>query len=227
MSGKWREAMEEMLRAVDKDMRETAAMTGRRTLSPAVRDALRAVARHQFTRSIDAGSAYENRPLPIGHGQTISQPYIVALMSELLDLPADAKSSARLLEIGAGCGYQTAVLGELAREVFAVEIVPALARTAEERLARLGYRNVAIRAGDGALGWPEQAPFDGIIVAAAAPSAPPALMRQLKAGAKLVIPLGHAGGAQNLTVITRRSDASMRENRILPVAFVPFIGTNR
>ena len=226
MSEKRRETVQEMLRAVDRDMRETAALTGRHSLSPALRSALGAVARHQFVRPIDAGSAYENRPLPIGHGQTISQPYIVALMSELLDLPAAAKSSARLLEIGAGCGYQTAILGELALAVFAVEIVPALARAAEQRLARLGYGNVTIKAGDGARGWPEQAPFDGIIVAAAAPSAPPALVRQLKTGAKLVIPLGPAGGAQLLTVITRGSDGSVRQNKILPVAFVPFTGTN-
>lgn len=227
MSENRRDALDEMLRTVDKDMRETAALTGRRAISPAVRDALRAVARHRFVRSVDAAQAYENRPLPIGHGQTISQPYVVALMTELLDLPVNSNSTARLLEIGAGCGYQSAILSELAREVFAVEIIPALAHAAEARLIRLGYSNVTLKTGDGASGWPEHAPFDGIIVAAAAPTTPPALVRQLKAGAKLVIPLGPAGAAQDLTVITRTSCGKVIENKILPVAFVPFTGTNR
>lgn len=227
MSENRRDALDEMLRAVDKDMRETAALTGRRAVSPAVRDALRTVARHQFVRPVDAAEAYENRPLPIGQGQTISQPYVVALMTDLLDLPANSKSTARLLEIGAGCGYQSAILSKLAREVFAIEIVPALAHAAAARLIRLGYSNVTVRTGDGALGWPEHAPFDGIIVAAAAPTPPPALARQLKPGAKLVIPLGPAGAAQNLTVITRTSSGEVIENKILPVAFVPFTGTNR
>ena len=227
MSENRRDALDEMLRAVDKDMRETAALTGRRAISPAVRDALRAVARHQFVRPVDAAEAYENRPLPIGHDQTISQPYIVALMTDLLDLPANSKSTARLLEIGAGCGYQSAILSELAREVFAIEIVPALAHAAEARHTRLGYSNVTLKPGDGALGWPEHAPFDGIIVAAAAPTTPPALVGQLKAGAKLVIPLGPAGAAQDLTVITRTNSGKVIEKKILPVAFVPFTGSNR
>ena len=221
-----RDALDEMLRAVDKDMRETAALTGRRVISPAVRDALRAVARHEFVRLVDAAEAYENRPLPIGYRQTISQPYIVALMTELLDLPTNSKPTARLLEIGAGSGYQSAILSELAREVFAIEIVPELAKAAETRLMRLGYRNVTLKTGDGALGWPEHAPFDGIIVAAAAPTMIPALVRQLKTGAKMVLPLGFASEKQDLTVITRTNAGKIIENRILPVAFVPFTGTN-
>jgi len=227
MNGNRRDALEKMLRAVDKDMRETAALTGRRAISPAVRDALRAVARHEFVRPIDAAEAYDNRPLPIGYGQTISQPYVVALMTELLDLPANSKSTARLLEIGAGCGYQSAILSELAREVFAIEIVRELAQAAETRLIRLDYSNVTLRTGNGASGWPEHAPFDGIIVAAAAPTPQPALVRQLKTGAKLVLPLGPAGETQNLTVITRTNAGKIVENKILPVAFVPFTGTNR
>ena len=134
------DALGKMLRAVDKDMRETAALTGRRVISPAVRNALRAVPRHEFVRRVDAEEAYENRPLPIGYRQTISQPYIVALMTELLDLPINSKSTARLLEIGAGSGYQSAILSELTREVFAIEIVPGLAQAAQTRLMRLGYR---------------------------------------------------------------------------------------
>ncbi|HJN61048.1 MAG TPA: protein-L-isoaspartate(D-aspartate) O-methyltransferase [Alphaproteobacteria bacterium] len=225
MSGNRRDALEEMLRAVEQDTRDTAALTGRHALSPAVLGALHRVARHRFVRPGDENRAYENRPLPIGHGQTISQPFIVALMSDLLDLPAHSKTGARLLEIGAGCGYQSAILGELALEVLALEIHADLARGAAERLHRLGYGNVTVKAGDGALGWPEQAPYDGIVVAAAAPAVPPALVRQLKPGARLVIPLGAAGGSQNLTVITRTGTGKVKQNKVLPVAFVPFTGT--
>ena len=221
------DALGKMLRAVDKDMRDTAALTGRRVISLAVRNALRAVPRHEFVRRVDAEEAYENRPLPIGYRQTISQPYIVALMTELLDLPINSKSTARLLEIGAGSGYQSAILSELTREVFAIEIVPGLAQAAETRLMRLGYRNITLKTGDGALGWPEHAPFDGIIAAAAAPAMIPALVQQLKTGAKMVIPLGPASEKQDLTVITRTNAGKIIENRILPVAFVPFTGTNR
>ncbi len=221
------DALGKMLRAVDKDMRDTAALTGRRVISLAVRNALRAVPRHEFVRRVDAEEAYENRPLPIGYRQTISQPYIVALMTELLDLPINSKSTARLLEIGAGSGYQSAILSELTREVFAIEIVPGLAQAAETRLMRLGYRNITLKTGDGALGWPEHAPFDGIIAAAAAPAMIPALVQQLKTGAKMVIPLGPASEKQDLTVITRTNVGKIIENRILPVAFVPFTGTNR
>jgi protein-L-isoaspartate(D-aspartate) O-methyltransferase len=218
------DGLEEMLRAVENDMRETAALTGRRALSPAVQSAFCKVARHEFVRPVDEVRAYENRPLPIGHGQTISQPYIVALMSDLLDLPADSPATARVLEIGVGSGYQSAVLAELAFEVFAVETVAALAESATARLKRLGYDNVTVKAGNGAPGWPEHAPFDGIIVAAAAPKPPPALVQQLKPGANLVIPLGPAGGGQNLTVISRSSAGIVKERSVLPVAFVPFTG---
>ncbi len=215
-----------MLRAIEKDTRNTAVLTGRRAFSPAVLGALHRVARHQFVRPGDDASTYENRPLPIGHGQTILQPFIVALMSDLLDLPAHSKAGARLLEIGAGCGYQSAILSQLALEVFALEIHADLARDAALRLQRLGYGNVTVKAGDGALGWPEHAPYDGIIVAAAAPAVPPALVRQLKPGAKLVIPLGGAGETQELTVISRSSSGKVKENKVLPVAFVPFTGTS-
>ena len=224
MTGRRREGREEMLRAIEKDMRETAALTGRRVLSPALRDPLRAVPRHDFVRPEDEDRAYENRPLPIGHGQTISQPFIVALMSDLLELPAHSKSSARLLEIGAGCGYQSAILAHLAHEVWAIEIVAELAHAAERRLNRLGYGNVSVKAGDGAPGWPGRAPFDGIIVAATASTPPSALVRQLKPGAKLVIPLGRAGEAQYLTVVCGNADGKVEQTKVLPVAFVPFTG---
>ena len=208
MSVNKRNALEKMLRAIDVDLIATAGLSGRSTLSPQVRAALRAVPRHEFVRPEDTGRAYKNKPLAIGHGQTISQPFVVALMSELLDLPADAKISACLLEIGAGCGYQSAILSELARDVLALEIVPELADAT----------------GDGALGWPGRAPFDGIIVAAAAVKPPPALVAQLKPGAKLVIPIGSAGVSQDLCVIAKSASGAVTTDKALPVAFVPFTG---
>lgn len=224
MSGPYDKRLEGMLEAIRKDMRETAGLTGRQMLSPAVEKALYAVPRHEFVREQDDRRAYENRPLPIGHGQTISQPFVVALMTELLDLPADAKTTANLLDIGAGCGYQSAVLAELAHDVAAIEIVDDIARATKKRLKRLGYDNVSVRIGDGALGWPERAPFDGIIVAAAAPKPPPALVAQLKPGAKLVIPIGPAREAQDLIVMTKSATGKVTTDRVLPVAFVPFTG---
>ncbi|MGE3775291.1 MAG: protein-L-isoaspartate(D-aspartate) O-methyltransferase, partial [Gammaproteobacteria bacterium] len=163
--------------------------------------------------------AYVNRPLAIGHGQTISQPFIVALMSDLLEVVPGA----RVLEIGTGSGYQAAVLAELGARVWTIEIVPALAASARERLARLGYEQVTVRAGDGNLGWPEEAPFDGIIVTAAGP-VPPALLEQLAPGGRLVIPIGSTGGEQQLTVITRQDDGSFEHESKLPVRFVPLTG---
>ncbi len=224
MSVNKRNALEKMLRAIDVDLIATAGLSGRSTLSPQVRAALRAVPRHEFVRPEDTGRAYKNKPLAIGHGQTISQPFVVALMSELLDLPADAKTSACLLEIGAGCGYQSAILSELARDVLALEIVPELADATEQRLCRLGYGNVSVETGDGALGWPGRAPFDGIIVAAAAVKPPPALVAQLKPGAKLVIPIGSAGESQDLCVIAKSASGAVTTDKALPVAFVPFTG---
>jgi len=201
------------------DYRETAPWTGLRDMSPAVREALRRVPRESFVRADDAPWAYVNRPLPIGHGQTISQPFIVALMSDLLEVePGD-----RVLEIGTGSGYQAAVLAELGARVWTIEIVAALAASARERLAALGYAQVTVRAGDGNLGWPEEAPFDGIIVTAAGP-VPPALLEQLAPGGRLVIPVGSTGSDQQLTIITRREDGSLARDEKLPVRFVPLTG---
>lgn len=216
--------LDAMMRAIGKDMQETAALTGHNALSPPVWDALCAVPRHEFVRRGDKGRAYDNKPLAIGHGQTISQPFIVALMSELLDLPVDSKSFANVLEVGAGCGYQSAILGQLAHDVAAIEIVAKMAEAASRRLKRLGYDNVSVKSGDGALGWPERAPFDGIIVAAAAPQPPPALVAQLKPGAKLVIPLGPPGQAQDLTVVYTSPAGRVKLHKVLPVSFVPFTG---
>ena len=180
-------------------------------------DAMRRVERHLFVPSEFRDQAYEDYPLPIGEGQTISQPYIVALMTSLLEVDEDA----RVLEIGTGCGYQAAVLAELVAEVHTVEILPELAEEAEERLARLGYKNVHVHRADGHLGWPEAAPYDGILVTAAPLEIPPALIEQLRMGARLVIPVG--GFFQDLMLVTCRPDG-IRKRNVTAVRFVPMTG---
>ena len=172
------------------------------------------VPRHRFVPPTQAGNAYDDRPLPIGHGQTISQPYIVAYMTELLRL----QPGARVLEVGTGCGYQAVILGEIAREVYTIEIVKALADSAQAVVAELGYRNIHVRHGDGYGGWPDQAPFDGIVVTAAPDHVPPALVAQLAVGARLVIPVGDMD--QEIRVITKTA-SGQREERLIPVRFVP------
>jgi protein-L-isoaspartate(D-aspartate) O-methyltransferase len=164
--------------------------------------------------------AYENRPLPIGHDQTISQPYIVALMTDLLRLDKDDT----VLEVGTGSGYQAAVLAELARSVCTIEIVEPLGIEARERLARLGYRNVEVRIGDGYKGWPEKAPFDAIMVTAGAPHVPPPLVEQLKPGGRMVIPVGPASMIQSLMLIEKKRDGTTVSRDIIPVRFVPLTG---
>lgn len=180
--------------------------------------AMQKVARHEFVNPQQCDQAYDDHPLPIGEGQTISQPYIVALMAELLSLPKEAK----VLEIGTGSGYEAAVLAELAKEVYTVEINPKLAAGAEKTLTRLGYRNVRIKHGDGYSGWIEHAPFDGIAVAAAPERVPAPLLEQLKEGKKLVIPLGHYPN-QTLFVL-RKFRNKIEEKAIIPVSFVPMTG---
>jgi protein-L-isoaspartate(D-aspartate) O-methyltransferase len=182
--------------------------------------ALRKVPRHLFVTPGSAKHAYEDYPLPIGHGQTISQPYIVAFMTQALGL----KGGEKVLEIGTGSGYQAAVLAEIAKTVYTIEILEPLADEARERLARLGYKNVKVRSGDGYLGWPEAAPFDAIIVTAAAPRIPEPLKDQLKEGGRLVIPVGDE--YQELTVVTRRG-GEFDEQRVIPVRFVPMTGKVR
>jgi protein-L-isoaspartate(D-aspartate) O-methyltransferase len=196
---------------------ETRQETGRANLSERVMNAMATVPRHRFVPADQEIHAYSNRPLPIGNGQTISQPFIVALMTDLLDL----KPGDRVLEIGTGWGYQAAVLGELAREVYTLEIVEALAREAAARLAALGHRNVTARSGDGYAGWPEHAPFDSIIVTAAAPAVPPALIAQLKPGGKLVIPVGAQWSGQDLLVIEKDTRGKITTRSVLAVRFVP------
>jgi len=176
------------------------------------------VPREEFVAPSQREQAYGDYPLPIGYGQTISQPYIVARMIELLDLKGDEK----VLEIGTGSGYQAAVLAEIAGEVFTVELIPELARDAKQRLAKLGYDNVHVRIGDGNEGWPEHAPYDAVIVAAAARGIPPALVEQLKDGGVLVVPVGPQGGFQVLKRLHKRNGEVTVED-IFPVAFVPLV----
>ena len=184
---------------------------------PAVLAAMSAVPRHEFVPEVDRARAYQDRPLPIGLGQTISQPYIVALMTELIDpRPAD-----RILEVGTGSGYQAAVAARIVAEVYTIELLPELARSAAERLQRLEVANVVVRAGDGYLGWPEHAPFDGILVTAGADHVPQPLVDQLAPGGKMVIPVGDPAGVQVLRVIEKGSDGEVEERDVLPVRFVP------
>ncbi len=184
---------------------------------PAVLEAMRQVPRHRFVLERYTDDAYDDGPLPIGYGQTISQPYIVALMTELLRLERTDK----VLEIGTGSGYQAAVLAEILDSVFTMEIIEELARSAESRLSSLGYENVRVRWGDGYDGWKEHAPFDAIIVTAAAEHIPPPLIRQLKNGGRMVIPVGHPFFVQNL-VLVEKQDGMVRTRNITPVQFVPF-----
>lgn len=198
---------------------ETRFETGFGAMSPAVRAALGKVERHRLVSPDQAPYAYRNHPLPIGAGQTISQPYIVALSTDLIDpKPGDV-----VLEVGTGSGYQAAVLAEIVSKVYTIEIIESLGRRAEERLTTLGYRNIEVRVGDGYLGWPEHAPFDGIVVTAAAPSIPPALVEQLKPGGRMAIPVGGEGEVQFLMLLTKRADGGIEQRRILPVRFVPLV----
>jgi protein-L-isoaspartate(D-aspartate) O-methyltransferase len=200
--------------------RDSARYTGRATLADRVLAAMGKVERHRFVPSSAARFAYGNHPLPIGSGQTISQPYIVALSTDLID----PKPHHIVLEIGTGSGYQAAVLGELVQQVYSIEIVEALGREAAERLARLGYRNVEVRIGDGYKGWPEKAPFDGIVVTAAAPTVPAPLLEQLRPGGRMVIPVEARYGAQELLLIEKRLDGTIARSIVLPVSFVPLTG---
>jgi protein-L-isoaspartate(D-aspartate) O-methyltransferase len=186
----------------------------------AVLQAMARVERHRFVPEGVRDDAYRNHPLPIGHGQTISQPYIVALMTHLLEAGADDT----VLEIGTGSGYQAAVLAERVGQVYTIEIVEPLARQAETRLADLGYANVTTRLGDGYFGWPEQAPFDAIIVTAAAGHVPPPLIAQLAPGGRMVIPVGNPFLTQYLLLVEKDADGEVRSRQITAVRFVPLTG---
>jgi len=213
-----------LLREIEADARKTENWTGRKKFSTAVMHVMARVPRHEFVGPGEVGSAYVNRPLPIGFGQTISQPYIVALMSDLLDL----RARARVLEIGTGSGYQASVLADLLADeggrVFSVETLEKLAGPARERFARLGYDNIRVRIGNGFEGWPEEAPFDAIIVTAAPEKIPPALVEQLRLGGRMVIPLGAPRETQFLTLVTKDAAGKVSQTPLLPVAFVPMLG---
>ncbi len=199
--------------------RETQQETGRGVYAPRVMEAMARVPRHRFVPADEAAQAYANHPQSIGHGQTISQPFIVALMTELLDL----KGRERVLEVGTGSGYQAAVLAELAREVYTIERLAPLAREAAARLAREGYDSVRTRTGDGYAGWPEAAPFDAIMVTAGAPEVPPALVEQLAPGGRLVIPVGAQRTGQALLLITKDAQGRVSRRSVLAVRFVPLV----
>lgn len=211
------ESRESLLQDIDALMRETAASTGLAALSPCVRRALRTVPRERFVPAELAARAYENRPLPIGQGQTISQPFIVALMTELLaPRPGDV-----MLEVGTGSGYQAAVLAACVKRVYSIEILAPLAERGRAALDTAGVRNVETRIGDGYLGWPEAAPFDGIVVTAAPDHVPPALVAQLAPGGRLVIPVGPVLVGQDLLLIRKDTDGRTVTRSTIGVRFVP------
>jgi len=206
-----------MIAAIEEDTRETAEWTGRAALAPRTLEAMRAVRREAFIPPAAAGRAYENRPQAIGHEQTISQPFIVALMTDLLEL----KPEHVVLEVGTGSGYQAAVLAKLARQVFSMEVIGELAERGIAALAAEGISNVEVRVGNGVAGWPEHAPFDAIIVTAAAVDVPQALVDQLRSPGRMAIPVGAAHAEQELMLIEKDAVGSVNKRRILPVAFVP------
>jgi protein-L-isoaspartate(D-aspartate) O-methyltransferase len=195
-----------------------AQIAARGIKDQAVLTAMRRVPRHLFVPEGSIGSAYGDFPVSIGHGQTISQPYIVAFMTELLEPEQDDIA----LEVGTGSGYQAAVLGEIVKEVLTIEIIPPLGRTAERRLKELGYENITVKVADGYYGWEEHAPFDCIVVTAASDHIPPPLVQQLKKGGKMAIPVGHPFSVQDLMVVEKSEDGEIKTRNVLPVRFVPF-----
>ncbi len=213
-------ARREMVQEIERMSASTPLETGRRTLDRQVLEVMGRVQRHLFVPAEQQRDAYDNRPLPIGHGQTISQPYIVALMTDLLR----PEPGHVVLEIGAGSGYQAAVLAELTRSVYTMEIIEPLGIQAKKRLAQLGYRNVDVEVADGYYGWPSRAPFDGIMVTAAANHVPVPLVQQLKPGGRMVIPVGTSFLTQQLMLIEKMPDGSVTTQQMLPVRFVPLTG---
>ena len=210
---------ERLLADIDATYADTVRSTGLSAMSPTVRAALGKVERHRLVPPGQRALAYRNHPLPIGLGQTISQPYIVALSTDLLALrPQDV-----VLEVGTGSGYQAAVLAEIASRVYSIEIIESLGKEAEAKLKDLGYRNIEIRIGDGYRGWPEKAPFDAIVVTAAAPQVPEALVAQLKPGGRMVIPVGAFPDAQELLLLVKHADGRLERRNVLPVRFVPLV----
>ena len=210
----------DMIRAIKNDVRDTRSYLGKQELNEQIWRAMSHVPRHQFVPATQRVNAYENRPLPIGFGQTISQPYIVAIMTDLLNLEPDDI----VFELGTGSGYQTAILAELTQHVYTMEIVAELATRARKTLADTGYANVTVQVGDGYFGWPSQAPFDAIVVTAAGDHIPPPLVQQLKVGGRMVIPVGSRFLVQQLMLVEKQPNGAIRTREILPVRFVPLVG---
>ena len=206
-----------MIREIEVMVSDTRDYTGKAALAKDVITAMAEVPRHEFVPASLRDYAYFNQALPIGHGQTISQPYIVALMTDL----AGIDKNSVVLEVGTGSGYQAAVLSRLARHVYTIEIVEPLGQEAKQTLERLGYDNVTVRIGDGYNGWAEHAPFDAILVTAAPERLPQPLLEQLKPGGRLIIPVGRAGAVQSLRIVEKDESGEIQEKDVLPVAFVP------
>lgn len=211
---------EELIEQIRDDVRTSSAVLGKSRLDDNVLKAMETVPRHEFVPDKHRHQSYRNRPLQIGYGQTISQPAIVAMMTDLLQLEPTDKA----LEIGTGSGYQAAILAELVEQVFSIEIVPELAERAAVDLKRTGYLNVTTREGDGYYGWEEEAPFDAIIVTAASDHIPPPLLKQLKPGGRMVIPVGSRFMVQHLVLVTKGADDNILTEQLLPVRFVPLTG---
>lgn len=214
------QARDHMLSEISAHVHATSLHLGTERLDDRIMSTLGKVARHEFVPKQLREQAYKNHPLPIGHGQTISQPYIVAVMTDLLRI----EPHHRVLEIGTGSGYQAAVLAELAAEVYTMEIIEPLGHSARERLKKLGYDNVEVRIGDGYYGWEKNAPFDAIMVTAAASHVPPPLIRQLKPGGRMLIPVGSRFVVQQLVLVEKSADGNIITRQILPVQFVPLTG---
>jgi len=212
--------LQRMLKDIEMEVHLTRHLIGKNSLDENVMEAMKQVPRHEFLPADLRYCAYDNGPAPIGSGQTISQPYIVALMSDLLN----TKPSDVILEIGTGSGYQAAILSQLVKQVYSVEIIEDLATIARQRINELGYNNVEVRNDDGYYGWPEHAPYDGIIVTAAAPHIPQPLIDQLRPGARLVIPVGLPYSYQELMVVEKRADDEIEVRKVLGVGFVPLTG---
>ena len=213
-------ARQRLVNEIKADVQQTSIYLDKEALDPRVMRAMATVPRHKFVPLMQRPFAYLNRPLPIGHGQTISQPYIVAIMTDLIK----PKPGHRVLEIGTGSGYQAAILAEVVKEVYTIEIIKPLGEDAEARFKDLNYRNVKSRIGDGYYGWKEAAPFDGIVVTAAAGHVPPPLIQQLKPGGRMIIPVGSRFMVQQLVIVEKDMQGKVTTRQILPVRFVPLTG---
>ncbi|MEN8107303.1 MAG: protein-L-isoaspartate(D-aspartate) O-methyltransferase [Pseudomonadota bacterium] len=218
----YRAARMAMVKEIEDDVRRTSLALDKESLDPAVMAAMASVPRHRLVPAKMRDDAYENRPLPIGHGQTISQPYVVAVMTDLMKITPDST----VLEIGTGSGYQAAILGKLAAQVYTIEIIEPLATLARENLQALGYENIEVRIGDGYYGWEEHAPFDAIVVTAAASHIPPPLIEQLRPGGYMIIPVGSRFMVQQLVLVEKDNNSTVTTRQILPVRFVPLTGSH-